>query len=292
MASPAASVGMRDAQCSWPGSKVPSSGKQTRPCAAQVSRQLPPAPEENHCTGGSSSEARRPQAATDAVGHKHACTVAKMCANSGSHAKAEPTDRAVITPLSSSWHTTSTSSATPLAAASCDTTFVSIGMVSPGATLPYSSASAWQLARLVITSDVSNGSDKAHAKLVAKSAAGILGLGGGGGGRGAMRSSEVTMHCVAWSWIWWPVQKACASACVSKPRHELNAHGVKGGAPGGGECGGGGGSAGAPAGTPGGFCGGGGVGGGGEGGIEGGGAGGGDGGGGDGGGTAGGVDGA
>ena len=59
-------------------------------------------------------------------------------------------------------------------------------------------------ARLVITSDVSNGSDKVHAKLVAKSAAGIFGLGGGGGARGANRSSEVTMHCVAWSCIWCP----------------------------------------------------------------------------------------
>ena len=119
-----------------------------------------------------------------------------MCAKSGSHAKAEPTDRAVTTPLSSSWQTTSTVSGLP-AAASCDTTVASMAMLSPGATLPYSSASAWQLARLVMTSDVSNGSDKAHAKLVAKSAAGIFGLGGGGGGRGAMRSSEVTMHCVA-----------------------------------------------------------------------------------------------
>ena len=290
MASAAAKVGKSATQLCSVGTKLPCSGKQTRPCAAHVSRQLPPYPDENHCTGGS-SEARRPHRATCAVGHKQACTVEKMCAKSGSHAKAEPTDRAVTTPLSSSWHTTSTVSGLP-AAASCDTTVASMGMVSPGATLPYSSVNAWQLVRLVITSDVSNGSDKAHAKLVAKSAAGILGLGGGGGARGAIRSSEVTMHCVAWSWIWWPVQKAWASACVSKPRHELNAHGVKGGAPGGGECGGGGGWAGAPAGTPGGSCGGGGVGGGGEGGVEGGGAGGGDGGGGDGGGTAGGVDGA
>ena len=203
MASPAASVGIRDAQCICPGTNVPDSGRQTRPCAAQVSAQLLPAPDENHCTGGS-SEARRPQAATCALGHKHACTVEKMCANSGSHTSAFDTDKAVTTPLSSSWQTTLTSSATPLAAARSAATAPSTGMVSPGATLPYSSASAWQLARLVITSDDSNGSDKAHAKLVAKSAAGILGLGGGGGARGAIRSSDVTRHCVAWSCIWCP----------------------------------------------------------------------------------------
>ena len=168
-----------------------------------MSRQLPPYPDEYHCTGGS-SEARRPQAATCALGHKHACTVEKMCANSGSHTSAFDTDKAVTTPLSSSWQTTSTSSATPLAAVRSAATAPSINMVSPGATLPYSSARAWQLARLVITSDDSNGSDNAHAKLVAKSAAGILGLGGGGGARGAMRSSEVTRHCVAWSCVWCP----------------------------------------------------------------------------------------
>lgn len=207
MASAAAKVGIRDAQCSWPASKVPSSGKQTRPCAAHVSWQLLPYPEENHWIAGS-SEARRPQAVTCALGHKHACTLVKMCAKSGSHASAFDTDRAVKTPLFSKWQTTSTFLATPLAAARSAATAPSMGMVSPGATLPYSSASAWQLASETTTSDVSNGSDKAHAKLVAKSAAGILGLGGGGGARGAMRSSEVTTHCVAWSCVWCPWQKA------------------------------------------------------------------------------------
>ena len=204
MASPAASVGIRDAQCICPGTNVPDSGRQTRPCAAQVSAQLLPSPEENHCTGGSSSEARRPQAATCALGHKHACTVEKMCANSGSHTSAFDFDKAVTTPLSSSWQTTSTSPPNAPATVRSAATAPSMGSVPPGATLPYSSARAWQAASETMTSEFSNGSDKAHAKLVAKSAAGILGLGGGGGARGAIRSSDVTMHWVCVSCIWCP----------------------------------------------------------------------------------------
>ena len=147
-----------------------------------------------------SSEARRPWTATAAAGHKQASTVAKMCANSGSHARALDTDRAVKTPLSSSWHTTSTASASPAAARSAATA-PSTGMVSPGATVPYSSANAWQAVSEMTTSDDSKGSDKAHAKPVAKSAAGSRGVGGGGGALGAVWSSDVTKHCVAWSWI-------------------------------------------------------------------------------------------
>ena len=124
-----------------------------------------------------------------------------MCANSGSHTSAFDTDKAVTTPLSSSWQTTSTAPATPLAAVKSAATAPSINMVSPGATLPYSSVNAWQAASETTTSDVANGSESAHAKLVAKSAAGILGLGGGGGALGAVRSSEVTKHWVCVSCV-------------------------------------------------------------------------------------------
>ena len=58
-----------------------------------------------------------------------------MWENSGSHAKALETDSAVSTPLVSNWQTTSTASVSPAAVRSAATA-PSMGIATPGATVP------------------------------------------------------------------------------------------------------------------------------------------------------------